>query len=267
MFHFLSLTKASSLYNFHSHTQFCDGRASMEDFARAATAAGFRHYGFTPHSPLPIQSPCNMDMDAVPEFLDEVQRLRREYPSLHFYAGMEVDYLGPEWGPTHEYFRGLPLDYRIGSVHFVPTQEGEPVDVDGSPERFAVNLRQRFHGDLEYVVRTFYRQSLDMVRAGGFDMIGHFDKIGLNASSVQPDIEQQPWYQDLVDELVEEIRRSGVTVEINTKAYAKWGRFFPEASRIAQLKALGVPIVVNSDAHYPDLINAGRDEALRLLGL
>ncbi|MDE5725671.1 MAG: PHP domain-containing protein [Duncaniella sp.] len=39
-------------YNFHSHTQFCDGREPMEAMAAAAVAEGLTHYGFTPHSPI-----------------------------------------------------------------------------------------------------------------------------------------------------------------------------------------------------------------------
>lgn len=43
----------STLYTFHSHTEFCDGRAQMEAFARRAVADGFTHYGFTPTPPSP----------------------------------------------------------------------------------------------------------------------------------------------------------------------------------------------------------------------
>ena len=62
-------------YNFHSHTQFCDGRADMETMARAAVACGMEHYGFSPHSPLNIPSPCNMEASAVDEYLAEVRRI------------------------------------------------------------------------------------------------------------------------------------------------------------------------------------------------
>ena len=38
-------------YNLHSHTQFCDGRFTMEEMVKAAIDCGMEHYGFTPHSP------------------------------------------------------------------------------------------------------------------------------------------------------------------------------------------------------------------------
>ena len=56
----LSLIGNERRYNFHSHTEFCDGRAQMQAFAAKAVELGFRHYGFSPHSPIPIESPCNM---------------------------------------------------------------------------------------------------------------------------------------------------------------------------------------------------------------
>ena len=36
MIDFKEIAAKSSLYNFHSHTQYCDGRAPMEDFAAKA---------------------------------------------------------------------------------------------------------------------------------------------------------------------------------------------------------------------------------------
>ena len=256
----------SRRYTLHSHTEFCDGRAQMEAFAREALAEGFTHYGFTPHSPVPIESPCNMAASKVPVYLAEVERIKGAYGDrCRFYAGMEVDYLGPEWGPANEYFRSLPLDYTIGSVHFIPSQSGEYVDIDGHADRFARNMKLHFRDDIRYVVATFYERSRQMLSEGGFDILGHFDKIAQNASSYSPGVEDEGWYTDLFDQYIREIIASGIVVEINTKAYAQTGRLFPSERYIARLKSAGVPMIVNSDAHVPALINASREYAVGLL--
>ena len=267
MIDFISLIGDSKRYNFHSHTQFCDGRAPMAEFAARAVADGFTHYGFSPHSPVPIESPCNMSVDAIPLYLDEINRLRRVYEDkpIHFYASMEVDYLGPHWGPSHPCFHTLSLDYLIGSVHFIPSQSGELIDIDGRYENFRRKMTDHFHDDINYVVNTFFDQSLEMLSRGGFDIIGHYDKIAHNAAHYRPGIEQEGWFIDRADELTEEIIKSGITVEINTKARLDHARFFPHHSRWHQLIEAGAPIIVNSDAHVPALINAGRDEALAML--
>ncbi len=263
---FLKLLDGSRRYTFHSHTEFCDGRAQMEAFAREAVKQGFTHYGFTPHSPIPIFSTCNMKLDNVAVFIGEVGRIKREYGDrVAFFAGMEVDYLGDGWGPSSDYFAGLPLDYMIGSVHFIPDREGTFVDVDGNFESFSRKMTKYFHEDIRYVVETFYSQSIRMVEAGGFDIIGHLDKVGHNASHYQPGIEDEPWYRALADELVDRVIGSGVTVELNTKARKEHGRFFPSERLLGRLAEAHVPIIVNSDAHVPALIDASRDEAFSLL--
>lgn len=267
----------STLYTFHSHTEFCDGRAQMEAFARRAVADGFTHYGFTPHSPIPIESPCNMRRADVPRYLDEVERIRRDHGDrCRFYAGMEIDYLEGVWGPADPYFTTLPLDYAIGSVHFIHAQGGEWVDIDGRFEAFRRKMEEHFHNDIRYVVETFYATSHHMLDEGHFDILGHYDKIGLNASLYRPGIEDEQWYRSLADGLTDHVialagrtaptSERPLTVEINTKAYAEHsGRIFPARRHVAALREAGVPIIVNSDAHVPALINASREVGLNLL--
>ena len=264
---FVSIISTTRKYNFHSHTQFCDGRADMETMARAAVACGMHHYGFSPHSPVPVASPCNMSFDAVPAFLAEVARIKEmeEFASCRFYSAMEIDYLGSDWGPHVSYFRELPLDYRIGSVHFIPSQAGEPVDIDGHFDSFKRRMRDHFRGDIDYVVDTFFSRSRDMIEAGGFDILGHFDKVGQNASYFAPGIEDGSHYRGLVQQLIDMIIERKLTIELNTKAREEHGRFFPGERYLPQLVEGGVTIVVNSDAHRPERIEASREEAFSIL--
>lgn len=264
---FESIISNTRQYTFHSHTQYCDGRATMETMARAAVACGMRHYGFSPHSPIPVESPCNMSLEDVPGYLDEVKRISSlpELQGCKFYAAMEIDYLGDEWGPASDYFRTLPLDYSIGSVHFIPSQDGEYVDIDGKFENFARRMKEYFHNDIEYVVDTFYAQSRAMIEAGGFDIMGHFDKIGQNAAYYAPGIEDSRLYRDNVESLIGMIIDRRLTIELNTKAREQHGRFFPGERYLPDLIDAGVTVLVNSDAHHPDRIDASRDEAFAIL--
>lgn len=255
----------SRLYNLHSHTQFCDGRAEMEDFVKSAIEMGFTHYGFSPHSPIPINSTCNMKHENVSKYLEEFNRLKIKYAGLiKLYASMEIDYLGKEWGPLNSYFDAIPLDYRIGSIHFIPSDFGY-IDVDGSAENFKIKMERYFYKDIRHVVETYYHQSMEMLQTGGFDIIGHFDKIGHNASHYKEGIEQEAWYRKLVYDLMDLIIEKGVIVEVNTKAWVDHHRMFPSMAWLPYLRENGVPIIINSDAHFPHLINASRDVAMELL--
>lgn len=256
----------SRLYTLHSHTEFCDGRAQMEAFAREAVARQFTHYGFTPHSPIPFASPCNMTRDHVADYDSEFYRINATYGDrVKFYRSMEIDYLGESWGPSSPWFDDLGLDYRLGSVHFIPDQQGRFVDIDGHFDSFQRKMKQYFRDDIRYVVETFYASSCAMVEAGGLDIIGHLDKVGHNAAHFSPGIEDEPWYRALVDNLIDLVIDRGIIVEINTKALAGHNRFFPSVAHWERLLSAGVPLIVNSDAHVPALIDAGRPEAYAIL--
>ena len=193
-------------YNLHSHTQFCDGRNSMDEIASSARKSGIIHLGFTPHCPVPLYSPCNMDKESVEDYFHEIERLKEKYEGeMKIYRSMEIDYFGDDFGAHIDYFQNLPLEYRLSSVHFVPTQNGDLIDCDGSAERFKENLKNRYHGDLRYVVEKYFEQVLRMIERGGFDILGHFDKIAANASSVQPDIEEEGWYVSLSDDVIRHV--------------------------------------------------------------
>ncbi len=158
MIDFSNIVSTTDRYNFHSHTQFCDGRADMAVMAEAAVKSGMLHWGFSPHSPVPIESSCNMPMDDVAPYVEEVQRLKTVFGSrISLYTSMEIDYLGDDWGPSHSYFDTVPLDYRIGSVHFLPCGDGY-VDVDGRFDSFKIKMERFFDNDIRHVVETFYRQ-------------------------------------------------------------------------------------------------------------
>ena len=270
MFDFQRITKETDLYNLHTHTQYCDGHATMEEFVVEAIAQGFTHLGFTPHSPISVDSPCNMSREQVQEYFDEVERLRRAYGDrIHLYTAMEIDYVSVGDGPAADYFQQLPLDYRIGSVHFIPAIDNpsEMVDIDGKFQAFKQRMAKHFAGDIEYVVRTFFAQMIAMVEEGGFDMVGHMDKIGFNASEYCECIDEEPWYDKLVIDLFECIMDHQLTIEINTKAWLQRNRFYPNLKYFGMLKRFNAPVVVNSDAHYPTLLNNGRMEALKLLSV
>lgn len=258
-----SLVKDKERYNLHSHTQYCDGRATLKEMADAASKAGFEIWGVTPHSPICVESRCNMRLEMVPEYLSDVRQTAEMYsPAMRVLAGMEVDYVSRDFGPHIDLFQKMPLDYRIGSVHFVPTQEGVNLDCDGSVERFCRYLHDGYNDDLRYVVEKYFEQVLTMLELGGFEILGHFDKIAGNASAVDADIENQGWYKSLVRDVISHVESNGCLVEINTKALESRNRFYPAENIWSELADRKLSLIVNSDAHWPELINSGRNEAL-----
>lgn len=252
--------------NYHSHCSFCDGKAPMEDFVRSAIAAGFTSYGVSSHAPLPFETRWTLKKEDVPLYLKELERLKKTYQEkIELYAGMEIDYLNDDQNPSIAYFQQLPLDYRIGSVHLVYTPDGKIVDTDTNPENFRQILEQDFHGDLRLLVETYFAASSRMVELGGFDFVGHPDKISYNAGLCDSTLVKQGWYKQKLTEYFNQIAEKGLMLEVNTKAVSKKGCFFPNIEHLGLLKELNIPVLVNSDAHLPELVNDNRGLALKFL--
>ena len=252
--------------NYHSHTEFCDGRASMEEIAKAAFEVGFKEWGISPHSPICCLSGANMKSEDVAEYIKSSEKLKKDYyGKMRILTGMEIDYLSDSFGPQTEYFKSLPLDYRIGSVHFVRTRDGKPVDVDGPAERFLKYLETEYDGDIIYVAETYFAMEIEMLDHGGFDIIGHLDKIGDNGSNAWNELEDQPWYAELVEKVIRKAVEKGVIIEINTKKFDSGERFFPAERWWHLLKKYGAKLVLSTDAHYPDKVAAGYNAALERL--
>lgn len=57
----------------------------------------------------------------------------------------------------------------------------------------------------------------------------------------------------------------GDIIEINTKNWVKRREIYPHVQYLNTIRELGIPVMVNSDCHYPTLVNDGREEILELL--
>lgn len=255
-----------NLTNYHSHCSFCDGRAPLEDFIQEAIRQNFTSYGVSSHAPLPFSTHWSMDWQQVPAYLEECDRMKETYAGqIEFYVGMEIDYLNEESNPSIARFQELPLDYRIGSVHLLYNHQGEVVDIDCAAPAFAEVVDTHFDGNLDEVIETYYNRLKQMIELGGFDILGHADKMHYNASCYRPGLLDEPWYEKLMREYFSLIASKGYMVEVNTKAYHQLGTFFPNERYFTLLRELQIPVLVNSDAHFIEKINCGRPEALQAL--
>ncbi|MDR2232294.1 MAG: PHP domain-containing protein, partial [Tannerella sp.] len=158
--------------NFHSHCTFCDGRDHPEAFLKYAISKHFRAYGFSSHSPLPFETNWNMSACDMDEYLAEIQRLKDKYSNqIEIYLGMEIDYLDETYNATIPYFRDLPLDYRIGSIHYLPCRnpliESNMASVDGPYSEFAGSVDKFYGGDVRLLTEHYFRNSMQMIETGG----------------------------------------------------------------------------------------------------
>ena len=258
------------LSNYHSHCTFCDGRSTPEDFVKFALSHGFRAYGFSSHSPLPFETFWNMSKDDMPEYLEEINRLKEKYAGrLEIYTSLEIDYLDETYNPSIAYFQELPLDYRIGSIHFLPLSEHLSEDnmvcIDGAFADYKDSVDRYFEGKISKLVTRYFDSTLKMIEAGGIDIVGHMDKIYMNGHKCEGFSFDADWYQKPFKAVLDLIAQKGLMVEVNTKNLIKKQQIFPRKEYLGLLKDMNIPVMVNSDCHYPDLVNDGRSEAFEIL--
>ena len=256
--------------NFHSHCTFCDGRSHPENFLQFAMANRFRAYGFSSHSPLPFETFWNMSIIDMPDYLAEISRLKNKYAhEIEIYLALEIDYLDKTYNAAIPYFQSLPLDYRISSIHFLPFTtpllEDNSVCIDGSYKDFEAAVNKHFGGNIRRLTEFFFESSMQMVETGGFDMVGHIDKIYMNGSRYPGFDRATDWYQKPFLQLLDLVAEKDLIVEINCKYKTKKGLTFPHITSYKELKKRNIPVIVNSDCHDPHLVNDGRQETLGLL--
>jgi len=256
--------------NFHSHCTFCDGRSHPEDFIKMAISKHFRAYGFSSHSPLPFETFWNMSACDMDNYITEITYLKEKYSDLiEIYLGMEIDYLDETYNASSPYFQALPLEYRISSIHFIPCQHPliaeNMASIDGPYSEFVRSVTKYYQGSVRMITEHYFRNSMLMVEAGGFEIVGHIDKIYMNGIR-HPDFDiQASWYQKPFNDYLELIAEKGYIVEINTKSFVGKQQTFPHLNMLKSLYKHRIPVMVNADCHAPDLINDGRDQVLAIL--
>ena len=239
----------------------------MEDFVQFAIAKGIRKYGFSSHAPLPFLTSWTMVEDDFQDYEKEFYWLRTKYAGqIELYLGLEIDFIEGCSDTGNDFFAAKKLDYSIGSIHYLDRiEENKYWTIDGHFDEFDKGLELLYDGDIQSAAIAYFKATEQMIQKGGFDIIGHVDKIiyhGRNYS--QFDIEST-WYNNAFTKILELIKVHGIILEINTKSLKDFGITYPHQNFYGLIKELGIPIMVNSDSHYPHLVTAGFEETYRKL--
>ena len=245
--------------NYHSHSTFCDGRSTMEEFVRFAISKGVKKYGFSSHAPLPFNTFWNMKSDDFEDYKTEFYRLKKKYKSeIELFIGLEVDYIHNFINVKNDLYSTQNIDYLIGSIHYVEKLPNEEYwSIDGNFVDFFKGLKVLFDGDIRPAVERFFYVTDKMIEKGGFDIVGHFDKIAMNGSKCIDFDNSAGWYTNRVGESLQLIKNKGLILEINTKSLSEKGLTYPDFQFYPLINELQIPITVNSDCHYPTNIIDG----------
>lgn len=242
--------------DYHTHHYRCGHAVGrMEDYVEAAIARGIGEIGLSDHSPIyhlgdePQPRPLiAMSQHELPHYVAEMQQIRERYADrITVRLGVESDYI-MGWDEHYRHlWQQYPLDYVIGSVHWLDTWS--IFDVILPLGRTRTDLYE------EYLLTT-----QAAARSGAFDIIGHLDC--LKTRGHIEDLSITP----LLEETVRVLAASNVAIELNTSGWRKdFADCYPRAELLACCCHYGVPVTLGSDAHRAQDVGANFEQAAAIL--
>jgi len=139
--------------------------------------------------------------------------------------------------------------------------------VDGPAEEYRELVNVVFGGDVKAFAETYFSLMAEMITTQTPDIVGHLDLIKKNNQNSLFFSETEKWYRDKVEDLLEIISRHNVIVEVNTGGIARGylDEVYPSEWILKLIREMDIPVVLNSDAHHPDWIDAYYPEAVKIL--
>jgi histidinol-phosphatase (PHP family) len=235
--------------DYHLHSVYSDGRSIPEDYIAPAIAAGLSEIGFSEHLTL-FRDPEDWNMKPVniDPYIKHIENLRENTIELKVKTGLEVDFFPGKEHDIHSFLSSLPLDYIIGSVHYM----GEKT-VDNGPEFYEGK-------SIDRLFEIYFEMVLSAVSSEIFDIIGHCDLIRI--FGYKPTIDLEPYYR----KLARTMRKHEITFEVNTNGRNRpLADFYPDRKFLYIFREEHVTVCVNSDAHMPMRVGQYFDEAYELL--
>lgn len=239
-------------FSFHTHTTYCDGKNSAEEFVLHAIGLGLKSIGFSSHAPLPQKESWSMLESDLEAYVKEIKLLKEFYKDdIEIYLSLEIDYIPGVTKSFEEFKRIGELDYTIGSVHLVKTDvESKYWFLDGPDTNYSSGIEKYFNNDAQKAITAYFDQLIEMVETQKPDVIGHADKVKMNNKN-RFFLESDSWYLSLIDKSIRSIKASGSIIEINTRGIykKKSDSFFPDGYFLSECRKHNIPITISSDAH------------------
>lgn len=240
----------------HAHTTWVDGRNTAREMIEAAIGKGFQSIGFSEHGVQDFDPDYCLNREKELAYQEEIKKLRDEYRDrIRVRLGVERDAMGTCRREEYEYAIGSMHYFRDGAYFFA---------VDSSPEDVANGVRRLFDGDATAMVKAYYASFARFLTDFRPDIIGHFDLPTKFNEKHRLFDENAPAYRDAAFACLDAAKESGGLLEINTGAIARGWRSkpYPSLRILKRWKELGGSVILASDCHSAEKLDAGYDIAL-----
>ncbi|MBP8852492.1 MAG: histidinol-phosphatase [Moraxellaceae bacterium] len=244
----------------HSHTFYSKHAVgSVDELVCASIAAGVTVLTITDHAPFTVDSDNRLLETELEQYFTDIDNARRVYRGeITLLSGLELDYMPGTENYTRTLLARYPLDFAIGSIHYVTLDHGPMVKVWELSRLAGKEFLQRYFASLQ-----------GLLESGLFDAVGHVDTLLRGIPEVQ--------FMRYLEPLLSTLAYSSIAWELNTSGLRKttldpmsglevdgqW--YYPSRTLLANLIALNVPFTIGSDAHDPRDAGAGIAELMHAL--
>lgn len=214
--------------DYHIHSRYSDGRATIRELAEAALAKGLEAIVVADHGPRNIGAGVKSPGVFI-EAKKEAQRINEDFPQLQIKVGAEANVIGlnGEIDVPEKVYR--ELDWLIVGLHPLIW----PADLKSG---WSYVLGNRFHtmteAQREKCIETNTKALIEAIRRHKVDVVAH------------------PGLGMPID--LEEVAK--VCAETNTAFEINTGHRYQNVLDIVRAAKQGAKFVVNSDAHFTDTV-------------
>ncbi|OUN25431.1 hypothetical protein B5G37_04270 [Pseudoflavonifractor sp. An85] len=245
------------LADYHTHTYISgDSRSTLLENITQAHRVGLSELCMTEHWNLLNQKgerlPTHYDFSPL---LQQWEQLQDTWANrIQVRLGIELGNSTVDTAAVEEGLKLPELDFVIGSLHSMSlARDGVGIFTCAkacTDRTLALD-----------VLEDYIQQMEALVEAGTFDVLGHII-YPLRYFPTQFQLSLEPW-QDRLEEILKKVIESGKGMEFNTSQGSTIRQWIP---LLTQYRALGGEIItLGSDAHRPEYIGAGFDQAVELL--
>lgn len=190
----------------------------MDDYVKKCKKMKMERVLFLDHGnrESPKHTPVLNDYEVVKKFFENIDSIRKKYPEIHIYKGIESDFSYDEEFSKKEIklINDFKFDIVIGSVHGM--------------------------GKADY--RDYLQANIDMINKYPINLVGHL--------KLRKEYEE---YKDLIEEIVCRATKKNIGFDINTSDRSRWNLRQLEFM-LGLFEKYGTKYTIGSDAHSIDEI-------------
>ena len=149
--------------NIHTHSNFSDGKNSIEEMVKGAIERNFVSYGISDHSETLCDLSYCMRKSQYEEYFAEINRLKEKYKDkIDVLCGIELDYFSD--GDREKY------DYIISSVHYM-IENGTVYAIDHAEQIQRDCINNCYGGDQNKFAESYYKLCVENVKKNRPDIM------------------------------------------------------------------------------------------------